>query len=1388
MFRICWIRGTRIDGDRIRLFCGAQHSGPWPLFPTCGAFPLVMNTPLLLVLSVALAAPLSATPLQGTPWVTDQEQEPDRGVSFPLPQHVDHTTGRRIKAGMSNGLTVSWDGRLLLYVDGGDHVATASHDDDVWVNHPSGTLDEGYVFTTFDKSRVLNNGGEPDFGKCFGDQPLPRFASILRSEPPDIGVNYPEQALGYPPIPNSMGELGLLMADYLTSNLYPADTSAPSNQNPYPGFADGSYDPFGAYRIYDAWVLMQDITKFWIPDLATTDPDDGKWGRHSSLGEYDYYHEYEPLVDYPNGVEGATNIKMKRNGLCKLRIFVMKGTGGGKDEVTSVEILRKWEPFSVSGDDQSDFITVSAPAPTVGISIPSDNTMYADNFEPNLSFDGHLMVGKGSTLLCANDLPMRVCFYYNPVAFATDGWRGPFELTELYSLNTKVLGGITIADRYPIARHPVKDYDGAELAATDAFEGGYTWFSPDGRYVIYTTYTGGVGREHPQTTLAADGGGSSNRAHVSIFGSVTGWQMWRIDSAAINPTRHMFTGWDQDSRTAHQRVASFGFSPGFWDMLRGAANVPKRDDGATKLHLVVNQQLQYFEFDLSPYQERDYGFYLPMSVMLTLLDPGGGNQREIDLTRTPDLSGNGHYGVVVGGELPCEYFDLPSNTNKTEGQSAPGALLGLYLGATNPDDIHAGWTTADTVSDITGTKYWARLADWKDGRDTTGDGIPDTAPFAGRGEKRDMDSDYSWGRVGQAMFFKDRTYLTVANGGHATPELNPGSSAYDPVRELHATDQLTASLWVRPLQARTGVATLLRHNIMIALQADGSVTGTVIDNSQLAWSISSAPGAAPDLDWTHIALTWRATTSGHSEARLFVNGVEVVADRVLPFAELQLSTLPVFVGNLEINAAEDSQAAVLLLDEVALKNSALISKDVASLALLPVSSDTWTPQGFDAGPKPFVAEDERVPTTDVGFVDLNYVAKIGADLFRDVQLSSNKEISCATCHVPENGFVDQRNLAVGITGELKRNTPTIYNARYSAHQLWDSRAVDLEDQALDPVFSPDEMGFTEWSDVGRYFANDEGYQQRFGAWQGSSIPTITDSDVRVALATYIRTLTAGNAPADHATLSQSEERGKQLFFGQARCSGCHNGPSFSDGRLWTTGTFRSDHHDDGAFNDNLDLEAAGTSQRQRFLGAFKTPTLRELKRTGPYFHDGTAATLTDVVEFYNRGGVRSDAGKAGGGFDLLEGGHDIVAEQTNYKLDLDSQTDVPDLVAYLAALTAGPSGSVNDGPAGWNNKPVVTPRYPGAGYLPPVTPSKRPPSVVFQVKDSVDGRTDFQTSMDWTLEVDVLGTVYNWSDGTVTDVADGHEVSLWIPGGLQVGSKVRVADHHGLWSDWLTLF
>jgi cytochrome c peroxidase len=1337
-----------------------------------GRFGGFKGDPMKAQISAFLALIAASMPSAAAPQ-TPFSGETEPGVPFPLKQMIDHTTGRRVGIGESNALTVAWDGRLLLYIDVGSSN---------WGGAPAGTIAQGFIFATFDPEAVVVDPqtGRPDFGNCIGTE-YPRFAAVSDFTPTNVGNDYPSYpgytGGPYPFIPataqgvGSMGELGLHHTEHLSDNMYPvpiAELPAGANgHNPYRSDSTGQPQVNGAYKTYRMVLTLQDIPKFW--DLI-----DQKWAGYDPNDTDPFLTTYQPGT-YPNGFTvSGTGPTILINGRCKLEVVVDPAA----QTVEEVEVLEKWRPFKIVGD--GTYVDKPAMAPQVGLSLPSTSTMWASNFEPTLSNDGHLMVGKGFTNFVNPSGTSRVVFYYNQDAFALDGWQGPWELHHLYLKRGTALGadGRTIAERYPISRHPIKEYDGKVLgdfvpgigngdgdlsqAEADAstFEGGYTWFDPDGRFLFYTVYSGGVGSGHPECVAFSphDGGGGSNRGHPSIVGSVTGWQMWRIDHEAENPGRHMFTAWDQDSRTTHQRVASFGFTPGFWEMLSGAPGLPLRRDGGMRLQLVNSQRLLYYEIDLSPYQERDYAFYLPMQEML-VLQPNA--HREVDILRTPDFSGRGNVGHVTGAQLPCEYFDLPTNINTTQYGSMPG----LYTPAAAPNQIHPSWTSADTVQGGHGG-HWAPLADWKDGKDTNNDGSPDTQPFAGRGNARDMDSDACWGRVGQAMFFKETTRVRVQNFGTSRPELHPGTGMSG------AADEFTAALWVHPLQARTGNATIFAHHFSIVLTQAGGIDASVSPAAGGQVWLQSPTGVAVLEDWTHVALTWKDLPGANtSEMRLYIDGDEVPNSPVQVNADtLAQSSLHVRMGCLE-SVASDASKAVLLLDEVALKNSALTEPQVANLALAPIVEPLWDPAGppLPAAPLPFVnADDARIPVNNPYSIA---EADLGADLFRDVQLSIDKSMSCAACHDPARAFTEDLAVTTGLGGvPLLRNTPSIYNQRFEIRQFWDARAANLEDQALDPVFDVDEMGL-DWTAVDAYLENDADYNARFAALGAADI---TEEDVRRALATYMRVPTAGASPVDlfengTGSLTAAELRGRALFRGKAHCSGCHSGPNFTDGRLWTTGTFRDDHHDDGAFNADASPATAG---RARFLGAFKTPSLRELTRTGPYFHDGHAATLQDVVDFYNAGGVRQD----GQGHALLDPVHDVVAEETNRKLGLSDQ-EIDDLVLYLEALAGT---DVNDGPVGLNKVPtavitsVKTLSSGGGGTS---------LSVTTEVTD-MDGAADLDVAMDWTLEVEFNGATHNWSDATVSSIPNGYRAIVVVSPAPPFGTPIsaRAADHHGRWS------
>ncbi len=244
---------------------------------------------------------------------------------------------------------------------------------------------------------------------------------------------------------------------------------------------------------------------------------------------------------------------------------------------------------------------------------------------------------------------------------------------------------------------------------------------------------------------------------------------------------------------------------------------------------------------------------------------------------------------------------------------------------------------------------------------------------------------------------------------------------------------------------------------------------------------------------------------------------------------------------------------------------------------------------------------------------------LGRQLYFDGRLSRDDKVSCASCHDPAKGFSNGEQFATGVEGKKGgRNSPTVHNAAFNRFQFWDGRAGTLEEQALGPIQNPIEMNMTLPEVVAKLNAI-EGYRKQF---QEVFQTDVTAENIARAIAAFERTLIAGDAPYDrfHAgqkdALSEGAQRGMKLFFGRAACSSCHPGPLFTDNGFHNVGI--------GMKAEKPDVGRESISKLSGDRGSFKTPTLRDIARTAPYMHDGSIATLEEVIEHYIRGGVAND--------------------------------------------------------------------------------------------------------------------------------------------------------------------
>lgn len=243
---------------------------------------------------------------------------------------------------------------------------------------------------------------------------------------------------------------------------------------------------------------------------------------------------------------------------------------------------------------------------------------------------------------------------------------------------------------------------------------------------------------------------------------------------------------------------------------------------------------------------------------------------------------------------------------------------------------------------------------------------------------------------------------------------------------------------------------------------------------------------------------------------------------------------------------------------------------------------------------------------------------LGKQLYFDKRLSADGSVSCATCHAPDKGFSDGRPTSRGIKGQVGgRNAPVTINRLFSKEQFWDGRADSLEDQALGPVQNPIEMGNT-LDGMLATLNKIPGYRDQFRKVFGTDA---TKEGVAKAIAAFERTLLCGNSAfdkfeaGDKTALSASAQRGLSLFRGKAECAKCHAGFNFTDEGYHNVGV--------GTDKPKPDLGRSKVTKADANKGAFKTPTLRNIAASAPYFHDGSAKTLEEVIEYYVRGGIKN---------------------------------------------------------------------------------------------------------------------------------------------------------------------
>jgi cytochrome c peroxidase len=817
-----------------------------------------------------------------------------------------------------------------------------------------------------------------------------------------------------------------------------------------------------------------------------------------------------------------------------------------------------------------------------------------DGFEMSTTGDGRLIVfdsfgGRGH----------HFTFNPNPVN-AVDQWTVPQPLSALVNeQNTKfcLIPGRSVAacpadqvttfgERYPIARAKIRMGDGTEVPPGKPFLCLYPWIDFDGANIFC--------------------GMISPRDMASMFGRDTG-NIVRLMDGPFNPVPATSDcGADPDAVIkAHKpcpgntRSNGLGRTTGMWSLFSDHPHrsLPFYDyDTATAMLLKVADGYAVYDEISSDDFDPDNLLYLHMTPTITWVDglKDGKNTNQVLEDRTPDTSGRFHTTLLrtpAKVQFATGYFDSLS---------------------------------ADS---------------------------PQLAVPPGRSVKRLPDP---W--LGEALFFRP--------GGVAEVTSVAGDDSLDVARPAFSISVAVmpmsgAFAWLAAQGARELQLLAKGNGWRVSLLGDGRVQARLRLSSGVV--TLQSPRSLAEQQWAHLAVTLgRETRNAPSRVRLYLDGEMVAAKNARVGDVLTTSTEPLLLGN-ELGGTGD---ALVQLDSLRVSKIELTLPELAREAyrrLRPAHAPAVTglPAPLDAAPLGLDLRAANLPNELVPWLTgpsrprWPALLALGDRLFESELLSQrsartpHRDRSCASCHLPGQVFTDGRPLGSGRRGDLPRHTPTLINRMWGTAQFWDGRSTTLVAQALDPIDNPEELdgnrteilaALETESDAGRT------WRSRFEDAFALGRAPITMNHVALALAAYQLTLLRGNAAADRIALDGSDatvSRGRELFFGKARCVSCHSGSNFSDEGFHVTGV--------GGGDPGRGAVSGRTVDRR----AFKTPTLRHVVDSGPYFHDGSGATLREVIEFYNRGGGEVPA-------DILKS-----PELAPLHLTADEQAD---LLAFLRAL------------------------------------------------------------------------------------------------------------------------
>lgn len=808
--------------------------------------------------------------------------------------------------------------------------------------------------------------------------------------------------------------------------------------------------------------------------------------------------------------------------------------------------------------------------------------------EPTITADGRLLLfhGDGGANLVTTQ---KVTYAYNASSCSVTGWEAPKSITAMNSTEDQAF-----KDRYPMARFPIREPDSAgdyfSHGPSDKLNGPYPWVDKDGSFFMSAhTYS-----------WEGDATNRAVRSGMIVCGEPTGGYVKLVDDVALNPTRQGGRmDWPLTLQPAHdaQRDSqmttffSTGLRPSLWEPFLGEdVPVPTMQSGPRIpiLPIWVHRTRLYGEVRFEEV-DGNYLLYLACNEAFTRnLNPD--YPSNVDPSRTPDTSGRSSRlscSLVQGASFPQEEYGLIEDDPVITNGGVPVPRLNaeplrkLLSPEADPIQSHEN----------IGFKGQAILFPTA--------GAVQAAAFPAHGNEITFQAFVKAMRTWNSQLLK-----IITSVGRF--ELR-----------LETTGRLV------------GQVTVLNINNNLAV----TKTKTVV--SRVA-AVDGQPNEFdPSAGWRHVAVTFDGDSGGKSYLKIYLDGQLEATATWNGTSTFNTPITDVYVGPRISGGSTDAGAAVLVLDEVAISNVVRTSEELRRDAFVaPLASafeHTWPAEADYPLPKGLSAEDAFWP---VGVTYDSRKVDLGRSLFSDTVLSGQGLVqgttSCATCHEVTHSFAEPIPKALDVSGvALPFNTPTLINAAFGTVKMFDGRAASLEKQAILPLVSGREMGVQTINDVLTRLAGSS-HDNDFNAIYGASATEDTLSEV---LAMFTRTLNSGNSAFDNGwhpgtifipgggpldpELTASQRAGRALFFGKARCFGCHRGASFTDNG------FHNIHTVVDAALDGL----GGFTGRVKEIGMLKTPTLRNLEKTGPYFHDGSKSSLEAVVDHYDGGFLTAPGAK-----------------------------------------------------------------------------------------------------------------------------------------------------------------